>query len=370
MSLPSEKRKRVTMNCLSLDHRRADASLREKFAFSQRVRAELCARFQKYGGCVPIVTCNRTEVYFSCEQAVAEEFLYHFSGVRTTRFAFYAGDFCLNHLFELTAGLCSMVVGEDEILGQVKSCYEFARSLSATQGLDAPFQAALACGKRVRAETGISSLACSVATLAANAVFSFCEGKKRVLVVGASGKIGGSVLKNLAASEEVSLVATTRSHEFSAQAQGAESVPYEQRYLYLDEADCVVCATASPHVVFSAERVRTALRTRKKRLFIDLALPQDIDPAVGGIPDCSLADIDSFREAAQENNRKKVLAAAQAERIVRECVAEYFADEAARRHAEVLGALPEKERGALYALRKADPARFAEEAARLAEIKK
>lgn len=357
------------MNCLSLDHHRADASLREKFAFSQRVRAELCARMKEVGGCVPIVTCNRTEVYFSCEQPVAEEFLYHYSGVRTTKFAFYAGDFCLNHLFELTAGLCSMVVGEDEILGQVKGGYEFARSLSATQGLDAPFQAALACGKRVRAETGISSLACSVATLAANEVFSFREGKKRVLVVGASGKIGGSVLKNLAASEEVSLVATARTHEFSAQATGAKSVPYEERYLYLDEADCIVCATSSPHVVFSAERVRTALRTRKERLFIDLALPQDIDPAVGSLPDCRLKNIDSFRAAAQENNRKKILAAAQAEQIVRECVAEYFADEAARTYADLLGGLPQARRKALYALRKEQPARFAEAVRELAEAK-
>ena len=99
------------MNCLSLDFRRADVTLREKFAFSQRVRAEICSAFAEYGGCVPIVTCNRTEVYFHCEQPEAEEILYHFSEVRTKKFAFYAGEFCLRHLFELTAGLCSMQIG-------------------------------------------------------------------------------------------------------------------------------------------------------------------------------------------------------------------------------------------------------------------
>ena len=355
------------MNCLSMDFRRADVSLREKFAFTQRVRAEMCSAFSEAGGCVPIVTCNRTEVYFQCDQRQAEEILYHFSGVRTTRFAFYAGEFCLRHLFELTAGLCSMLVGEDEILGQVRTCYEYARSLGATAGLDAPFQAALACGKKVRTLTHISSVACSVATLAANRVFSFRKGKKKVLLVGASGKIGSSVLKNLTASDDVDVFATTRSHDFSAQAEGVACVPYKQRYMYLNDADCVVSATSSPHVVFSKDRVRSAIRTRKDRLFIDLAVPQDIDAQVRSLPGCTLVGIDEFRAEAQENNLKKKNAAAQAEVMVGELATEFLADEAARTYAAMLGALPQEKRKSLYALRKQDAKAFTEQVRLLAE---
>lgn len=357
------------MNCLSLDFRRAEVTLREKFAFSQRVRAEICSAFSEYGGCVPIVTCNRTEVYFHCEQPEAEEILYHFSGVRTKKFAFYAGEFCLRHLFELAAGLCSMLVGEDEILGQVRTCYEYARSLGATNGLDAPFQAALACGKKVRTQTHISSMACSVTTLAANKVFSFKKGKKNVLLVGASGKIGNSVLKNLLSSDDVTVIATTRSHEFSAQAEGVKAVPYEERYRYLDGADCVVSATSSPHVVFEKDRVRTALRARRERLFIDLAVPQDIDPQVGELPGCTVVGIDAFRTAAQENNVRKRNAAAQAEILVGELLSEYLADEAAREGAELLASLDEETRKSQYVLRRQDPRAFTEQVRLLAEEK-
>ena len=93
-------------------------------------------------------------------------------------------NFVSGHLFELAAGLCSMLVGEDEILGQVRTCYEYARSLGATNGLDAPFQAALACGKKVRTQTHVSSMACSVATLAGKQSFFLQKRQKECIACG------------------------------------------------------------------------------------------------------------------------------------------------------------------------------------------
>lgn len=254
-----------------------------------------------------------------------------------------------------------MLVGEDEILGQVRDGYEAARKNGMTEKWDAVFQAAIACGKKVRSKTGISSQACSLATLAANAVFAFKSGHKKVLLIGATGKIGGSVLKNLAAGKNVELFATLRTHAFEAEAEGVRLISYEERYGILDEADCIVSATASPHTILQAEGVRENLHVLKPRLFVDLAVPPDIDPGVSKIGGCTLLGIDGFRAKADENNRKKQKAVQEAGAIVEDCIAEFLADDAARRYAERLAGLGGAERRALYALRKSDPKKFVRE---------
>ena len=338
------------MQCFYLDHERAGIAVREKYAFSAGVRAALCAALAA-GGCVPLVTCNRTELYFGGCAEQARRALSAFCD--PAPFTLCGGEEAERRLFLLAAGLLSMLVGEDEVLGQLRDSYEFARLRGATAGLDAAFQAALSCGKRVRAETGISSFACSVATLAANAVFSF--GAKQVLMVGATGKIGGAVLKNLL-SAGVLVTATARSHDFSAQAEGVLSVPYAERYACLRQADCVVCCTASPHLVLGLDGLKAAFADGKPRLLIDLAVPPDIDPRAAELPGVRLIDIDGFRAAAAENNQKKREAAVRAAALAEECLLDYRAGEACRRLADRLAAHPDRE--ALYRLRKCDPAAF------------
>lgn len=338
------------MQCFYLDHERAGIAVREKYAFPAGVRAALCAALSA-GGCVPLVTCNRTELYFGGAAEEARRALSAFCD--PSPFTLCSGEEAERRLFLLAAGLLSMLVGEDEVLGQLRDSYEFARLRGATAGLDAAFQAALSCGKRVRAETGISSFACSVATLAANAVLSF--GAKQVLMVGATGKIGGAVLKNLL-SAGVLVTATARSHDFSAQAEGVLSVPYAERYARLRQADCVVCCTSSPHLVLGLEGLKAAFADGKPRLLIDLAVPPDIDPRAADLAGVRLIDIDGFRAAAAENNQKKREAAVRAAALAEECLLDYRAGEACRRLADRLAAHPDKE--ALYRLRKCDPAAF------------
>lgn len=337
------------MQCFYLDHERAGVAVREKYAFPAGVRAALCTALSA-GGCVPLVTCNRTELYFGAPAEEARQALSAFCDPSSFTLC---GEGAERRLFFLAAGLLSMLVGEDEVLGQLRDSYEFARLRGATAGLDAIFQAALSCGKRVRAETGISSFACSVATLAANAVFSF--GAKHVLMVGATGKIGGAVLKNLL-SAGVFVTATARSHDFSAQAEGVLSVPYAERYARLRQADCVVCCTSSPHLVLGLEGLKAAFADGKPRLLIDLAVPPDIDPRAANIAGVRLIDIDGFRVAAAENNKKKREAAVRAAALAEECLLDYRAGEACRRLADRLAAHPDRE--ALYRLRKRDPAAF------------
>lgn len=349
------------MKCLSLDYRSAGVEGRRKFAMTNRLQEQLYREFRSVGGCVAIVTCGRSEFYFLCTREQAETILQTVFGESTEEFRFYGDGLALRHLFELAAGLCSMLVGEDEILGQVRDGYEAARKNGMTEKWDTVFQAAIACGKKVRSETGISSQACSLATLAANAVFAFKSGHKKVLLIGATGKIGGSVLKNLAAGKNVELFATLRTHAFEAEAEGVRLISYEERYGILDEADCIVSATASPHTILQAEGVRENLHVLKPRLFVDLAVPPDIDPGVAEIGGCTLLGIDGFRVKADENNRKKQKAVQEAGAIVEGCIAEFLADDAARRYAERLAELGEAERRALYALRKSDPRKFVRE---------
>lgn len=344
------------MKCLSLDHKKAGVAVRRRFAFSSAQRAELERLFPE--GAVALVTCNRTELYFCGEKADGTAALRSIAGTDCGMFAYYGGGDAERHLFRLAAGLESMLIGEDEILGQIKDCYGQARADGRSGRLDAVFQAALACGRRVRRETEISSFACSVATLAANEVFRFCKGKVRVLLVGATGRIGSSVLKNLAAKGRAEITATERRHRFAAEAEGVRSAPYGERYALLKDCDAVISCTASGHTVFEAEKTSACVADGRDRLFIDLAVPPDIDAGIGSFAGCRLIGIDGLSAAAEENNAKKKQAAEAAEKIAEACVWEYFAAEAARANAGRIASLGDRERAALYALRKSDPAAF------------
>lgn len=350
------------MNCLYLDHTAAGVDVRRRFTLTASAREELCRRFQPLGGLVPVATCGRTELYFLCPRGAAEGVFSAYLAERgegggASLFSFCEGAEAAVRLFRLAAGLLSMLKGEDEVLGQVRACYEQSRALGCAGGMDAVFQAALACGKRVRAETKISSLACSVATLAATAVFRFRRGGN-VLIVGATGKMGGAVLKNIAAKGGWNIAATSRSHAFGAQAEGFTAAKYSERYALLDGADVIVSATSSPHTVFEAGAVAAALKTEKPRLFIDLSVPPDVDAGVAAVRGCRVLGLDGFRAAAEENNGRKRSAILAAEQIAAECAERYFADRDARDFAPALAALPPAERRSLYALRKSDPAAF------------
>lgn len=353
----------VRMDCFSLDFCGAPVEERRLFALSSRERAALYERLGPLGSCVVLVTCNRTELYFSCSPEAARNALFEAAGV-TRPLAYHAGEAAERHLFLLAAGLCSMLLGEDEILGQLRDAYEEACAFGATAGLDAVFQAALACGKRVRAQTKISSHACSVATLAANAVRG--ARAKNVLMIGATGKLGASVLKNLLTADGLHIWATVREHRISAAAAGSGvvCVPYAERYVRLNEADAVICCTASQHTVLEYAPAAAALKTPRRRLLIDLAVPPDIDGAMAELPGCTLMNIDEFRAAAEENNQKKRAAVVEARRVAETCFTEYRAAKTARRFAERLA-----RDGALRSLRKRDPAAFIAACARPEEEK-
>ncbi len=233
----------------------------------------------------------------------------------------YQGRAAIQHLFRVVCGMESMVIGEDEILGQVRDAYMYSKEHGYTgYELNSVFQAALACAKRVKTETMISKTSVSVATLAANEVFRLPLQQKTVLLMGSSGQMGGIILKNLLSQENIRIIATVRSHNGIYQSGNlrVENVDYQNRYAYLEEADAVISATSSPHYTLTAKLVRESLRTPRERLFLDISMPPDIDEDVAGIEHCRLVSLDDINQLAEENNRRKEQALMDAEEILKE----------------------------------------------------
>ncbi len=319
------------MECISISHKTADSGEREKFYIPKEKTGDFLQKIRAVTGaeqCVLLSTCNRTEIYVSGEEnrfrelEKALEMISGSDGEQIRSLARrYQGRRALHHLFRVVCGMESMVIGEDEILGQTREAYLYAKEAEHTgYELNTIFQAALACAKRVKTETMISRTAVSVATLAVNEVAHLPIPRKTVLLMGGSGQMGSIILKNLLSQKNVRVIATVRSHKGICQSGGeqVEHVDYQNRYAALEEADAIISATASPHYTLTAGRVREAVRTQKERLFLDISMPPDLDAEIGQLAHCRLVALDDIKKLAAENNRRKQQAFADAEEILEE----------------------------------------------------
>lgn len=307
------------MYCISISYKSADIQLRQRLAFSKnachKIMFDLISG-NKVSECVVLCTCNRTEVYFCGEKGsekavvaaladnagVSEELL-------SKHLFLFCDDTAIFHLFKVACGIDSMVIGEDEILGQTKSAYLFAKEChTVSYELNMIFQAAFACAKKIKTETALSKTSVSVATLAANEVSKFGD-NVNVLVIGASGKIGTTVLKNLVSHKNVTVRATLRQHNSQLsffEDMGIEVVDYKKRYEYIDCSDCIISATSSPHYTITFYDLKDCLSDKRKRIFIDLAVPPDIDASITRLDGVSLVNIDYFQQLAKDNNALKL----------------------------------------------------------------
>ncbi len=319
------------MECISISHKTAASEKRQKFYVPKEKAQDFLREIRAVTGagqCVLLSTCNRTEIYVQGEENSfrgLEEALARISGSGSGQIRKlarrYQGRKALRHLFRVVCGMESMVLGEDEILGQTRDAYMSAKEAGYTgYELNSAFQAALSCAKRVKTETMISKTAVSVATLAANEVAHLPLACKTVLLMGSSGQMGGIILKNLLSQKNVRVIATVRSHNgicLSGSPQ-VEHVDYQERYAVLEEADAIISVTASPHYTLTAEEVRACIRSPKERLFLDLSMPPDLDAGIGELPHCRLVALDDMKSLARENNRRKRQAFANAEEILEE----------------------------------------------------
>jgi glutamyl-tRNA reductase len=320
------------------NHRSAPVAVRERMSFPlgslPEAHAQL-ARLPAVAEGLILSTCNRVEILARARAdttetvAALEDFLARQHGLRSEEIRSYtyrlSGDDAIRHLFGVASGLDSMILGEPQILGQVKQAYRAGKELG-TVGpvLDRLLQHCLATAKRVRSETGISRHAVSVAFAAvelSRKIFGDLAGR-RALLVGA-GKMGDLVGRHLVASGVTSLFVTSRTQTKAvvhAELLGAKPVHWDERLGRLREVDIVVSCTGAPHVVLTKADVARALRGRRlgPLFVIDIAVPRDVEPAVNELDNVYLYDIDALQGVIEENLEERRVAAERAKRLVAE----------------------------------------------------
>ncbi|MCS7185336.1 MAG: glutamyl-tRNA reductase [Armatimonadetes bacterium] len=308
------------------NHKVAPVEVREKVAFSEECLADAYRHFLANGvdEVVLLSTCNRTEVYAATREQISEKnllaFWLSFFGFAPEelegRFYSYRDQEVARHLFRVACGLDSMMLGETQILGQVKDAYEEAQKVGAAGTyLGELFRRAIKVGKRARNETAISKGAMSVGGAAvelAKHIFASLQ-TCTVLLVGA-GKMGTDTAKALVQAGAKQLLVCNRTlsrAEELASELGGQVVPFDQLAKTLPKADIVIASTGAQHYVLTKPIVAEAIRQRRYRplFLIDIAVPRNIDPEVGGLDNVFLFDIDDLEQVVQEyleERRKEV----------------------------------------------------------------
>lgn len=316
-------------------HRHAPVELRELVAFGSGRAGEIAATLAgEDSEAVALSTCNRTELYLACEDPAGA--LERGAAALATLGGLPAGELegslytlvdeaAVLHLFRVAAGLDSMIRGEGQILGQVRSAYEAAQAADATgPALHRLFRDALRAGKRVRTETRIAENPASVSTAAAELVERVFEDIRgmNVLLLGA-GKIGELAALELVARGASRIVVANRSLERASQLAerfGARATSFEALEDELALADVVVSSTSTSGYLVAAEQVERALAGRRERpvFFVDIAVPRDLDPAINDLPGCYLYDIDDLQRVVAESAEGRTEETERAEAIVAE----------------------------------------------------
>jgi glutamyl-tRNA reductase len=327
---------------LGASHKTASLELRERIALptarAARVLAEL-TEHEAIHEAVALFTCNRTELYLITADAVEAEnaalaIISRQSGMRPTELfgSLYSlrGREAVEHLFAVTGGLDSMIVGEAEIQGQVKRAYEVAL----VEGVSGPvsnrlFRDALAAGKRVRSETGVARNNVSVSTVAVQLAGEFLGNlsDRRVLVIGAGENAELTARALLDRGVETLFVANRRYDRALGLAQrfGGRAVTFDDMPRELEAADIVVTSTGAPHQILGRDELEFVAATRMGRplVLIDLAVPRDIEPSVRDCPGIALYDMDDLQHAVARNMDAREAEAAEALVLVREEVARF-----------------------------------------------
>lgn len=328
-------------------HQTAPLAIREKLAFSPEQVREALELWQHRFPWVEVVilsTCNRVEIYLASEMTpippVSEviEFLASYRGVTEqdfvhTCFALYDPQ-SLEHLFRVASGLESMVLGEPQILAQVKQAYQWASEMGRVGPvLHMVFQGALRTARRVASETGIQKRRVSIPSIAvgdfAKAVFERFD-DKRILVIGA-GKMGEETLRYLREEGAQNVLIVNRNLEKAqrlAERWQGDAFSWEQLPKVLYQADIVVSTTGAEQPIVTREMLSSVIAARIDRpLFIlDLAVPRDFEPSIAGMPGVYLYCLDDLAEVCRKNREARDRELPQAEKLVGQEVAAIMAD--------------------------------------------
>lgn len=299
--------------------RETPISLREKVCFDKRI-GEALTKLKETDGVLETVilsTCHRSEIYVLTSGSEAGPFMRFFSEffaldssiLRPYLFSLEGID-AVEHLFRVACGLESMVVGEDQILSQVREAWGSAQEYGATgKFTNKLFREAVTLGKKTRAETGITNYSLSISYIAVlfiQEVFKNLH-DKTAYVIG-TGEMGRLVIKHLIAKGIGRIFVSNRTFEtaleLKAEIPEITVVPYEQKYEYISTSHVVVSATNAPHYTVNYDKFR-AHHAGDKICMVDIALPRDIDPQIGEIEGVTLYTVDDLKKTAESNQKKR-----------------------------------------------------------------
>ena len=320
-----------------VNHKSAPVEVRERLAFDEQSLAEALQSLKTRPGFregLILSTCNRVEVVLTSEDSGAamvevDEFLADARHVEREwvtpyLYRFEDGD-AIRHLFRVAASLDSMVVGEPQILGQLKSAYALAKQHGAVSGfLDNLLTRAFSVAKRVRSETDIGESAVSVSYAAvelAKEIFGTLK-DKRVLIVGA-GKMSELAARHLRRSGATQIYVTNRTYERAvemAKLFEGQIVEYTAFPRFLHEVDIVITSSGAPHFIIVRDDMKKVLDARRNRpmFLIDIAVPRNIEPSVNELDNVFLYDIDDLQKVVETNLAGRQQSAADAEAIIHE----------------------------------------------------
>lgn len=327
---------------VGMNYRTAPVEIREKFAVPESDWQEALRQLRQTKSvleCVMVSTCNRTELYVVVDRLhmcghFIRSFMETWFGISRQQFTpylyIYEDDQAVEHLFRVSCGLDSMVIGETQILGQIRNAFLFAQNEGVTgTWLNTVFKQAITLAKRAHAETSINENAVSVSYAAVELgkrIFGSFQGKK-VLIIGA-GKMSELTVKHLYANGAAEVMVAnrtlSRAEELAKQFNGRAGT-LDAAEQMLVEADIVISSTGSKEYVLTADDVKRAMSKRKSRslFFIDIAVPRDLDPVISDVSNVFLYDIDDLQGIVESNLARRRKEAAKIEAFIADELEEY-----------------------------------------------
>ena len=322
----------MSFQLIGLTQKSAPVEVRERLAIPESRLPEACKKLSQHPGIeegMIISTCNRVELIANVQNGTADlrGFLKDYFQLDTTEleqhFYEYREQEAVRHIFRVASSLDSMVVGEPQILGQVKEAYATARAVGAVRAqLDQLLTRAFAVAKRVRTETAVGSSSVSIASVAvelAKKIFGNLNGKC-VYLVGA-GKMSELAARHLLAHGAGSIFVANRTYDRAirmAHKFNGQAIEFGHLYETCDKADIVITSTGAPHAIFRREHGEQFLSKRRNRpmFFIDIAVPRDVDPEMNKLDGIFVYDIDDLQQAVSSHVADRRKEAERAESIV------------------------------------------------------
>lgn len=325
----------MQLTVLGLNHRTAPVEIRERFNFSNDRVASILRRLRNYDN-IPeamlLSTCNRTELYMVIEnphEAIPfiKSLLKHLAGEHYQSDYFYNlnGTNCVKHLFRVASSLDSLIVGEGQILSQIKNAYQIARNNGMTDTiLNTIMNKAIAVGKRVRTETKIAYSSVSVSSAAVDLAIKILGdlSKSQILVVGA-GHMSELTAQHLLDKGAQTICVSNRHYERAqdlADKFHGTAIPYRAMFEHAADADIIITSTGAPHYVLTVENLGPLLPKRNGRplILIDIAVPRDVDPRLADVDGVTIYNIDDLEGVVDTNKNFREKEAHVAEQIISE----------------------------------------------------